>query len=133
MKKFSKIKKFFSNKSGASLMEFAVVTALMAVLAATAAPKFSTISESGKFRKSRSEIQKIAKQALNFYQDMAVKEGRGRFPGQTKYNQKVGGHQTLEELNEDLLGLKDESQVFNPPSFRRLTVLMDLTGYLSLD
>lgn len=119
MKKVSKIKNFFSNKSGASLMEFAVVTALMAVLAATAAPKFSTISESGKFRKSHSEIQKIAKQALNFYQDMAVKEGRGRFPGQTKYNQKVGGHQTLEELNEDLLGLKDESQVFNPPSFRR--------------
>ena len=100
-------------------MEFAVVTALMAVLAATAAPKFSTISESGKFRKSHSEIQKIAKQALNFYQDMAVKEGRGRFPGQTKYNQKVGGHQTLEELNEDLLGLKDESQALNPPSFRR--------------
>ena len=50
-------------------MEFAVVTALMAVLAATAAPKFSDISESGKFRKSKSEMEKIAKQALNFYQD----------------------------------------------------------------
>ena len=64
-------------------MEFAVVTALMAVLAATAAPKFSDISESGKFRKSKSEMEKIAKQALNFYQDKAVIEGRGRFPGQT--------------------------------------------------
>ena len=52
-------------------MEFAVVTALMAVLAATAAPKFSDISESGKFRKSKSEMEKIAKQALNFYQDKA--------------------------------------------------------------
>ena len=97
MIKFIKIRQALAKRSGASLMEFAVVTALMAVLAATAAPKFSTISESGKFRKSQSEIQKIAKQALNFYQDMAVKEGRGRFPGQTKYDQKVGGHQNLEE------------------------------------
>ena len=37
--------RFFKNTTGASLMEFAVVTALMAVLAATAAPKFSVISE----------------------------------------------------------------------------------------
>ena len=48
-----------------------------AVLAATAAPRFSIISEGGKFRKSQDEIQKIAKQAVNFFQDMAVKEGRG--------------------------------------------------------
>jgi Flp pilus assembly pilin Flp len=119
MKCIFKIKTYLKENSGASLMEFAVVTALMAVLAATAAPKFSTISESGKFRKSHSEIQKIAKQALNFYQDMAVKEGRGRFPGQTKYNQKVGGHQSLSDLNDDLIGSNDDYQIFNPPSFKR--------------
>ena len=50
---------------------------------------------------------------------MAVKEGRGRFPGQTKYDQKVGGHQNLEDLNEDLIGILDETQVFNSPSFKR--------------
>ena len=65
---------FLSKREGASLMEFAVVTALMAVLAATAAPKFSDISESGKFRKSKNEMEKIGKQALNFYQDKAVKK-----------------------------------------------------------
>ena len=85
-------------------MEFAVVTTLMAVLAATAAPKFSVISEKGRMQKSKNEIEKIGKQALNFFQDMAVKEGRGRFPGQTKFDQKVGGHNSLEELEEDLFG-----------------------------
>ena len=112
-------------RDGASLMEFAVVTALMAVLAATAAPKFSDISESGKFRKSKSEMEKIAKQALNFYQDKAVNEGRGRFPGQTKYNQKVGGHNTISDLNDDLVGSYQTSansdgetiSIFTPPSF----------------
>ena len=112
-------------RDGASLMEFAVVTALMAVLAATAAPKFSDISESGKFRKSKSEMEKIAKQALNFYQDKAVNEGRGRFPGQTKYNQKVGGHSSISDLNDDLVGSYQISSnsngesisTFTPPSF----------------
>ena len=83
-------------------MEFAVVTALMAVLAATAAPKFSNISEKSKMQKSKNEMEKIGKQALNFFQDMAVKEGRGRFPGQTKFDQKVGGHSSLSEIEEDL-------------------------------
>ena len=116
---------FLSKQEGASLMEFAVVTALMAVLAATAAPKFSDISESGKFRKSKSEMEKIAKQALNFYQDKAVIEGRGRFPGQIKYNQKVGGHRTITDLNDDLVGSYQISSnsngesisTFTPPSF----------------
>ncbi len=122
-------KKSFLNlirkRDGASLMEFAVVTALMAVLAATAAPKFSDISESGKFRKSKSEMEKIAKQALNFYQDKAVNEGRGRFPGQTKFNQKVGGHSAVSDLNDDLVGSYQISSnsngesisTFTPPSF----------------
>ena len=116
---------FLKKRDGASLMEFAVVTALMAVLAATAAPKFSDRSESGKFRKSKSEMEKIAKQALNFYQDKAVNEGRGRFPGQTKYNQKVGGHSTISDLNDDLVGSYQISSnsngesisTFTPPSF----------------
>ena len=64
--KIYKIRHALANKSGASLMEFAVVTALMAVLAATAAPKFSTISESGKFRKSQSEIQKNCQTSIKF-------------------------------------------------------------------
>ena len=71
---------------GNSLAEFATTTALMATLAATAAPKLSEMSEGTKAEKSRNEIDKIIKQAGQFYQDMADTEGRGRFPGQTKFN-----------------------------------------------
>ena len=76
---------------GNSLAEFATTTALMATLAATAAPKLSEMSEGTKAEKSRNEIDKIIKQAGQFYQDMADEEGRGRFPGQSKYNVRVGG------------------------------------------
>ena len=76
---------------GNSLAEFATTTALMATLAATAAPKLSEMSEGTKAEKSRNEIDKIIKQAGQFYQDMADSEGRGRFPGQSKYNVQVGG------------------------------------------
>ena len=76
---------------GNSLAEFATTTALMATLAATAAPKLSEMSEGTKAEKSRNEIDKIIKQAGQFYQDMADTEGRGRFPGQEKFNVQVGG------------------------------------------
>ena len=76
---------------GNSLAEFATVTALMATLAATAAPKLSEMSEGTKGEKSRNEIDKLIKQAGSYYQDTADDEGRGRFPGQTKFNASVGG------------------------------------------
>ena len=76
---------------GNSLAEFATTTALMATLAATAAPKLSEMSEGTKAEKSRNEIDKIIKQAGSFYQDKADEEGRGRFPGQSKFNSQVGG------------------------------------------
>ena len=76
---------------GNSLAEFATTTALMATLAATAAPKLSEMSEGTKGEKSRNEIDKLIKQAGNFYQDTADSEGRGRLPGQSKFNKAVGG------------------------------------------
>ena len=75
---------------GNSLAEFATTTALMATLAATAAPKLSEMSEGTKAEKSRNEIDKIVKQAGQFYQDMADTQGRGRFPNQSKFNSPVG-------------------------------------------
>ena len=78
--------------NGNSLAEFATTTALMATLAATAAPKLSEMSEGTKAEKSRNEIDKIIAQAGQFYQDKAESEGRGRFPGQERFNVKVGGH-----------------------------------------
>ncbi len=77
---------------GSSLAEFATTTALMATLAATASPKLSEMSEGAKAEKSSAEIDKILTQAQNFYQDTANLEGRGRFPGQDKYDQPVGGY-----------------------------------------
>ena len=83
--------KSLRNISGNSLMEFAVTIGLMAILAATAAPKLSQMGENTKISKSRSELDKILRQAANFYQETAVKEGRGRFPGQDKFNIPVTG------------------------------------------
>ena len=79
---------------GNSLAEFATTTALMATLAATAAPKLSEMSEGAKGEKSRNEIDKIIKQAGQFYQDTADQEGRGRFPNQKKFDVAIGGGTT---------------------------------------
>ena len=76
---------------GNSLAEFATTTALMATLAATAAPKLSEMSEGTKGEKSRNEIDKLIKQAGQYYQDKADVAGRGSFPGQSKFNMPVGG------------------------------------------
>ena len=78
--------------NGNSLAEFATTTALMATLAATAAPKLSEMSEGTKAEKSMNEIDKILTQARNFYQTTADEEGRGRFPGQDKFDVPVGGY-----------------------------------------
>jgi len=88
--------------NGNSLAEFATTTALMATLAATAAPKLSEMSEGTKAEKSMNEIDKILTQARNHYQTTADEEGRGRFPGQEKYNVAVGGY-TGANAEDDLL------------------------------
>ena len=86
-----KVLHFLKRTNGNSLMEFAVTTAMMAILAATAAPKLSMLSENAKMQKSRNELDKISRQALSFFQERASIEGRGRFPGQEKYNVAVTG------------------------------------------
>ena len=86
-----KVLHFLKRTNGNSLMEFAVTTAMMAILAATAAPKLSMLSENAKMQKSRNELDKISRQALSFFQERASVEGRGRFPGQEKYNVPVTG------------------------------------------
>ena len=78
--------------SGNSLAEFAVTTAMMATLATTAAPRFSGIGEGAKEKKSLAEIDKIVIASSNFFNSKVTTEGRGRFPGQEKYNVQVGGY-----------------------------------------
>ena len=84
------IKKLKSN-TGNSLAEFAVVTAMMGTLASTAAPKFGGVGDGAKAKQTIATLDKIKTAANNFYNAKVSEEGRGRFPGQTKYDQKVGG------------------------------------------
>ena len=84
------MKKIKSNR-GNSLAEFAVVTAMMGTLATTAAPKFGGVGDGAKAKSTIASIDKIASAANNYYNAKVSEEGRGRFPGQTKYDEKVGG------------------------------------------
>ena len=93
--------------NGSSLTEFAVTVSLMAILAITAMPKLSSLGENAKKSKSMSELDKIARQAANFYQQTAVTEGRGRFPGQDKYNLQVGGHDSNQDVIDDIVDVYD--------------------------
>ena len=91
--------------NGSSLAEFATTTALMATLAATAAPKLSEMAEGSKQEKTMNEIDKIMQQGQQFYQDTADLEGRGRFPGQGRFDMVVGGgsHGTRSGENDNAL------------------------------
>ena len=116
MKKFLKSLK---RVNGQSLAEFAVTTAMMATLATTAAPKFSGVGEGAKEKKTLADIDKIMKAANNFYNTQVTESGRGRFPGQTKFDKNVpegGGYGSAvdqngtsltvdAELNLDLVGV----------------------------
>ena len=75
---------------------------MMATFIATASAKLSDMMEGSKVRKVEEEMDKILVQAKNFYQETAVQEGRGRFPGQDKYNMAVGGYTTEIDLINDL-------------------------------
>ena len=92
--------------NGQSLAEFAVTTAMMATLATTAAPKFSGVGEGAKEKKTMSDIDKILKAANNFYNTQVTEAGRGRFPGQEKFDKNVphNGGYGLEESGQDVNG-----------------------------
>ncbi len=75
---------------------------MMATFLATASSKLSDMMEGSKVRKVEEEMDKILVQAQNFYQETVTLEGRGRFPGQDKYNMAVGGYTTELDLINDL-------------------------------
>ena len=91
-----------SLKSGSSLAEFAVVTAMMATFISTSIPKFSEIMEESKVQKTNDEIDKIITQGMSFYNETTKIEGRGRFPGQDKFNISVGNYENIDSLLVDL-------------------------------
>ena len=110
---FKKIKKKFKSIKGNSLAEFAVTTAMMATLATTAAPRFSGIGEGAKEKKTLSEIDKIVIASSNFFNNKVTTEGRGRFPGQEKYDVQIGGYASEIQLLTVIGGDAAEETSFN--------------------
>ena len=113
---FENIKKKLKSRKGNSLAEFAITTAMMATLATTAAPKFGQVGAGAKEKKTIANIDKILTVANNYYNQTLSEEGKGRFPGQEKYDVAVGGidlaegastDQTLEAYLETILDQKD--------------------------
>ena len=113
---FTKIVKKLKSRKGNSLAEFAVTTAMMATLATTAAPKFGQVGAGAKEKKTMANIDKILTVANNYYNQTLSEEGKGRFPGQEKYDVQVGGiglsegtstDETLEAYVETILDAKD--------------------------
>ena len=102
IKLFTKLKKLIFSTNGQSLAEFAVITAMMATFITTAMPKFSDMMESGKANKSIDELDKLLLQAKNFYETTAATEGRGRLPGQDKFDKAVGGYSSVIDVINDL-------------------------------
>ena len=87
--------------NGNSLAEFAVTTAMMATLATTAAPKFGAVGAGAKEKKTMANIDKILTVANNYYNQTLSEEGKGRFPGQEKYDVAVGGVDLAEGASTD--------------------------------
>ena len=113
---FKNLIKRLKSRRGNSLAEFAVTTAMMATLATTAAPKFGQVGAGAKEKKTMNNIDKILTVANNFYNQTLSEEGKGRFPGQEKYDIQVGGiglsegtstDETLEAYVETILDAKD--------------------------
>ena len=109
---FKSIKRYLKSTSGNTLAEFAVTTAMMATLATTAAPKFSGVGEGAKEKKTLADIDKIVKSANNFYNAKVTEEGRGRFPGQVKYDEQIGGYasDTLLQQGVSIFTAYDDSE-----------------------
>ena len=112
---FKNLSKKIKSRKGNSLAEFAVTTAIMATLATTAAPKFGAVGAGAKEKKTMANIDKILTVANNYYNQTLSEEGKGRFPGQEKYDVAVGGvdlsegastDETLEAYIETILDAK---------------------------
>jgi hypothetical protein len=122
--------KYIKSTKGQSLAEFAVVTAMMATMATTAAPKFSGVGEGAKEKKTLATIDNIMKSANNFYNEKVTSEGRGRFPGQVKYDESVPAGVGYPDEATALLDIKNaldaNGEELDPPT-------STFTGYESED
>ena len=108
---FNSIIEKIKSIKGNSLAEFAVTTAMMATLAATAAPQFGSVGEGAKEKKTMNNIDKIIQAANNYYNQKLDEEGRGRFPGQIKYDEPVGSAPAIDLTQDSTVALGLETFV----------------------
>ena len=108
---FNSIIEKIKSIKGNSLAEFAVTTAMMATLAATAAPQFGSVGEGAKEKKTMNNIDKIVQAANNYYNQKLDLEGRGRFPGQIKYDEPVGSAPAIDLTQDSTVALGLETFV----------------------
>ena len=108
---FNSIIEKIKSIKGNSLAEFAVTTAMMATLAATAAPQFGSVGEGAKEKKTMNNIDKIVQAANNYYNQKLDEEGRGRFPGQIKYDEPVGSAPAIDLTQDSTVALGLETFV----------------------
>jgi hypothetical protein len=85
---------------------------MMATLATTAAPKFSGVGEGAKEKKTLADIDKIMKSANNFYNAKVTGDGRGRFPGQYRYNETVPANIGYPNETAVLASIKGDNATF---------------------
>jgi len=91
---------------------------MMATLATTAAPKFGSVGAGAKEKKTMANIDKMLTVANNFYNQTLSEEGKGRFPGQSKYDSPVGGVDLSEnQLTDDALEIYVETILENKESY----------------
>ena len=108
---FNSIIEKIKSIKGNSLAEFAVTTAMMATLAATAAPQFGSVGEGAKEKKTMNNIDKIVQAANNYYNQKLDLEGRGRFPGEIKYDEPVGSAPAIDLTQDSTVALGLETFV----------------------
>ena len=104
---FTNLIKKLKRSKGASLAEFAVVTAMMGTMATVAAPKFSGVGAGAEKQKTSSNMDMIAQAASNFYNMTATEEKKGRFPGQDKYTNPVGTYGAIGSSLAEIEAAKD--------------------------
>ena len=117
MKHYKKISK---HARGETLLEFAVVVALMAILAVSATPMFSKLLYKGHKSKTMSEIDKMIAIGNTFYQEKAESEGRGSLPGQQNNFTTPVGDYTSEAVVMADLEVFDSYEYENASKWRSL-------------
>jgi len=105
---------------GNSLAEFAITMAIMATLAATAAPAFSRIGEGAKAKQTKRNLETIASAARTWYNHQVEVVGMGTFPAQAHRTDNIGNIVDTDNnrrIDESEIGQSTFVSVWNDTTF----------------